>query len=800
MESIPEIVIEMQDVTRKFGPVVAVDRVSFRVERGAVFGLMGPNGSGKSTILRILCGVLVPTGGTARVLGFDTARQAEAIKQRIGYMSQNFSLYADLSVRENLQFYARIYGLKTDEIQTAIERVVTLTGLEPYEQRLAGQLSGGWKQHLALACALIHEPELLFLDEPTAGIDPVARRELWDLLFELSSRGVTLVVTTHFMDEAERCTDVAYLYLGKLLVIGKPDELKRLPDVTPPGTRRWELHVPNAPQALARLRAMSGVLDATLFGQAIHLLAGEQLAIHALAPQLEVPPEKLVARPIEPSLEDVFVALTRQRIPSGEEVIGGGDVQSPGQSTEEQPPSGNVIRSAELLADRPAEIQPVADGALSAESVGPVAPKLTTASQQAADRTSSGGGRSDTSPVGQSEMASRVGRRAAYRKTGTWRGFRAVLLKEFAHIQREPSTLFFVFVVPVLQTFIFGVAIDTQVENIPIVVFDMDGHTQARDLIWAFHNTRTFQVVERAHSEEQFRRALTSGRARVGLRIPPRYTAQLLRGEQAQVQVLIDGSDSQLATTALNAAVLVGGHVSVQLARRFGEALPTVPARDPTGRIAVPVDVRPRLLYNPDLVSARFFVPGLVGIILQLVTLFLTSFAVVRERERGTLEQIFVTPVGRSGLLMGKLVPYALIGFVETLIVLTVMVYVFGVPIRGRLELLLSLAALFLMCGLGLGLLVSTIATTQLQAVQLAFVVMLPSVLLSGFVFPRNQMPAPIYLVTFLIPVTYFMEILRGIVLRGADFEDLWPHVLGLLICGTMIFGLSLLRFRKQLA
>jgi ribosome-dependent ATPase len=263
--------------------------------------------------------------------------------------------------------------------------------------------------------------------------------------------------------------------------------------------------------------------------------------------------------------------------------------------------------------------------------------------------------------------------------------------------------------------------------------------------------------------------------------------------------VLIDGSDSQVATTALNTSQLLGINASIALARQKAEAIQVAPARDATGRGDLPIEVRPRLLYNPDLKSAYFFVPGLVGIILQLVTLFLTSFAIVRERELGTLEQLFVTPVGRTGLLLGKLIPYAAVGFVETLIVLCVMIYVFGVPIRGDIGLLLSLSMLFMVCSLGLGLLVSTIAKIQVEAVQFAFVVMLPSVLLSGFVFPRSEMPLPIYILTFAIPATYFIEILRGIVLRGATFVDLMPMVEGLTICCVVVLTISISRFRKQL-
>ncbi len=304
-------VIAASGLTRRFGDLVAVNDVSFDVERANIFGLLGPNGSGKSTIIRMLCGVLAPSEGTASVLGIDVRDDPEAVKQRIGYMSQQFSLYRDLTVRENLQFYGRIYGLDPARQRERQDAVVELTGIGDYVDRFAGNLSGGWKQRLALACALIHEPEVLFLDEPTAGIDPVARRDLWDLLFDLSHRGVTMLVTTHYMDEAERCTHVGYIYLSKLIAVGKPDQLKSVPDVTPAGTRRVEIRCAEPTEALARARKLPAVRDATLFGDTLHVLLEAQLEPDELLKRIAEDDASATVRPIAPTLEDVFVILGR---------------------------------------------------------------------------------------------------------------------------------------------------------------------------------------------------------------------------------------------------------------------------------------------------------------------------------------------------------------------------------------------------------------------------------------------------------------------------------------------------------
>jgi len=299
--------IAADHLTIRFGAFTAVHDVSFAVAKGEVFGFLGPNGSGKTTIIKALCGLLKPTEGTGRVLGMDIRKDAAEIRRHVGYMSQKFGLYEDLTVAENIAFYAGVYGLDAARAAARTREVQSLTAIEPYMNRRAGQLSGGWKQRLALACSIIHSPQVVFLDEPTAGIDPVARRALWDLLFQLSGQGVTFFVTTHYMDEAERCGRVGYIFLSKLIAIGTVAELQKLPAANPAGTSRIQIGVANPSEMLDRIRHMPGVREATIFGHSIHALAETEGVAEM---RKELPQARIEA--IEPSLEDVFVTLTFQ--------------------------------------------------------------------------------------------------------------------------------------------------------------------------------------------------------------------------------------------------------------------------------------------------------------------------------------------------------------------------------------------------------------------------------------------------------------------------------------------------------
>jgi len=300
-----EYAVEAIELTRRFGRLTAVDRVSFQVRPGEVFGFLGPNGSGKTTTIRMLCGIIAPTAGSGRVLGLDAWREAEAVKRQIGYMSQRFALYEDLTVWENLEFYAAVYGVAGPERPGRISEFVALIGLAGLEGVQAGQLAGGLRQRLAFGCASLHHPPVIFLDEPTAGVDPVARREFWDVIYALAAEGTTILVTTHYMDEAEYCTRLGLMHQGRLIALGTPEELRR-------GLAGQVLEVEAEPvaRALEIVSDLPGLREAALFGSAIRVYAPDGVwRAESVACELEA--RGVAVRHVEvvpASLEDVFLA------------------------------------------------------------------------------------------------------------------------------------------------------------------------------------------------------------------------------------------------------------------------------------------------------------------------------------------------------------------------------------------------------------------------------------------------------------------------------------------------------------
>jgi len=372
-------------------------------------------------------------------------------------------------------------------------------------------------------------------------------------------------------------------------------------------------------------------------------------------------------------------------------------------------------------------------------------------------------------------------------KQRPFRGLEAILFKEFIVVWRDPLTLFFMFFPPLVEMIAFGYALDTDVKHMAMVIYNEDRTVESRQFIDRFVNTETFRVVGEVQSIDEMASQIRKGRAYVGLQIPPKFTQNLRAGYSAQVQLLVDGSNSTTALQALNTAL------SVALTQSVESLLAQ------TGRHDVPIDIRPQMLYNPAMKSPNFYVPGVIGIVLQIGTVFATAMAVVREREKGTLETLLVSPVSRWGLMLGKLIPYLCIGMTMAMILFLIMRFLFHVPISGSVFAMIFTTLVYVFALLSLGLLVATKAENQMQALQMSMTFMLPSVFFSGFVFPRETMPWIFYAVGTILPTTYFISLMRAIILRGANLFEYWPHLLILMIMAVVLFAFCALLFRKKI-
>jgi ABC-2 type transport system permease protein len=369
----------------------------------------------------------------------------------------------------------------------------------------------------------------------------------------------------------------------------------------------------------------------------------------------------------------------------------------------------------------------------------------------------------------------------------------AIMRKEFIHVRRDPRTLGIVLILPIFQLVVFGYAVTNDVKHLPLAVFDQDRSAASRALIDAYRASGYFDIDYQVGSNAEMARLIDGGEARAGLTIPPGYADHLARRERAEISFIIDGSDPTVANTALASATAIGQAHGAELLQtalqRSGVPFGNLPG----------VDVRTRVWYNPNMVSSYYMVPALIGLILQTLTALLTAVAIVREREQGTLESLIVTPVRSTELILGKIVPYVVLAFMDMILILLVGTFWFHVPINGSVALLLVLAALFLLSSLGIGLLVSSIAHTQQEAMMMAFFTILPSVFLSGFMFPIASMPIALQWFSKVIPLTYFLVIDRGIVLKGNGIDILMPQVITLAIIGVAILTLAIVRFRKRL-
>jgi len=372
-------------------------------------------------------------------------------------------------------------------------------------------------------------------------------------------------------------------------------------------------------------------------------------------------------------------------------------------------------------------------------------------------------------------------------KAPSFRGLNAILFKEFITVLRDPMTLFFMLFPPLIEMIAFGYALDNDVRHMAMIVLNEDRTAESRQLLDRFVNTETFRIVGEVQNVDELTSEIRKGRAYVGLQIPPHFTRDVRAGYPAQVQILIDGSNSTTALQALNTAVNVALMQSVQ--RLLAES----------GRAHIPIEVRPQMLYNPTMRSPNFFVPGVIGVVLQIGTTFATAMAVVRERERGTLEQLLVSPLSSWGLMLGKLIPYLCLGMTMAILLFGIMRFIFAVPIAGSVFAMFGATLVYVFALLSLGLFVATKAENQMQALQICMAFILPSVFFSGFIFPRETMPTIFYWLGALLPTTYYIALMRAIILRGAHFMEYWQALAIMTGMAILLFCFCALRFRKKI-
>jgi len=649
-----EVAIEARELTMRFGDFTAVNHVSFRIRRGEIFGFLGSNGCGKSTTMKMLTGLLPASEGQAWLFGHPVDAHDIATRRRVGYMSQAFSLYSELTVEQNLLLHARLFSVAAEEIPQRVGEMVSRFGLGEVLHALPENLPLGVRQRLSLAVAMVHHPELLILDEPTSGVDPVARDNFWRLMIDLARRdNVTIFISTHFMNEAERCDRISLMHAGKVLVS-------------------------DAPAVLVRKRQAS-------------------------------------------TLEQAFIAYL-----------------------EDAGAKGDAAATA-------------APPAVAAAPVGPAAP------------------------------AAAGGRRRSRLGASLVRAF-SYALRESLELRRDPVRGTLALVGSLLLMFIMGYGISMDVEDLRFAVLDRDQTTLSQNYALNLAGSRYFIERPPLADYAELDRRMRNGELAVAIEIPPGFARDVKRGTTVQIAAWIDGAMPSRAETVQNyVKSMHQGWLADMSAQQLG------------GAVVGAVTIESRFRYNPEVKSLPAMVPVVIPLLLLLIPAMLTALSVVREKELGSITNLYVTPVTRTEFLMGKQMPYVGLGMVNFLLMTLLAVTVFGVPITGSFLTLLLAALIFVLFSTGFGLLASTFTQSQIAAMFLAMVgTLIPATQFSGLTDPVSSLEGAGRLAGQVYPATHFFIISRGIFSKALGLADLQPSFVPMLLSVPLVVGLSIAMLRKQ--
>ncbi|WP_404477678.1 ribosome-associated ATPase/putative transporter RbbA [Novosphingobium sp. BL-52-GroH] len=639
-----DIAIEAANLTLRFGDFVAVDHVSFRIERGEIFGFLGSNGCGKTTTMKMLTGLLPASEGQAWLFGQQIDPRDIATRRRVGYMSQAFSLYTELSVRQNLELHARLFHVAPDQISGRIVEMVERFGLSAIVDALPESLPLGQRQRLSLAVAMIHKPELLILDEPTSGVDPVARDSFWRLLAELSRRDrVTIFVSTHFMNEAERCDRISMMHAGRVLDSDAPD--------------------------------------------------------------------RLIARRGAKTLEEAFIGYL---------------VEAEG---------GNAAAEAPNAVEAPTP-----------------------------------------------HIEGRV------RRTLSLQRMLSYVWRETLELQRDPVRGTLALAGSVILMLVMGFGISTDVNELRFAVLDRDQSTLSESYQLDISGSRYFAEQRPISDYADLDRRMRSGELALAIEIPPGFGRDLLRSQPVAIAAWFDGAMPQRAETAQ-------GYIQGLHQHWLAEQMRTRASVKPASNISI----ENRYRYNPDVASLPAMVPAVIPILLLMLPAMLAALAVVREKEMGSIINLYVTPVTRTEFLLGKQLPYVVLAMINFAVMILMAVFLFGVPITGSLPLLILSALLFCITATGMGLLASAVTKSQIAALFLAMVgTLIPASQFGGMIDPVSSLAGAGRVIGEIYPASHMFTISRGVFNKALGFDDLWGSVWPLALSVPVILGLAILLLRKQ--
>jgi ribosome-dependent ATPase len=651
-ESISDIAIEAHNLTMKFGDFTAVDHVSFRIERGEIFGFLGSNGCGKTTTMKMLTGLLPPSEGEAKLFGHALDPNDIETRKRVGYMTQAFSLYSELTVKQNLILYARLFGIAKEQVNEKVDKIIHRFGLDGEINSLPESLPLGVRQRLSLAVAMIHSPEILILDEPTSGVDPIARDEFWRTIIELSRHDkVTIFISTHFMNEAERCDRISLMHEGRVLASG--------------------------------------------------------------------PPAALVKECKEKTLEDTFIKFL---------------VDAGALGTETKTEKSFSIYT------NPASIQ----------------------------------------------------KNLSLKKEARFFNFQRMisyLRREALELYRDPIRLTLSIIGSAILMLALGYGISLDVENLSFAVLDRDQTGISRDYIYNISGSRYFIKRAPIKDYEDLDHRMRSGDISLAIEIPPGFARDIQHGKSVSIGTWIDGAMPKRAEIIRGYVLGINMQWLNNLAMKgFGIAMPHEP-----------ISIEPRYLYNPEVKSTKAFVPEIFGVLLMMIPAILSALSVVREKELGSIVNLYVSPVTRLEFLIGKQLPYVFLAIINFFLMILLAYIVFDVPVKGSLFMLFVGTLLFVMTSTSIGLLFSTFTKSQTAAIfGTAILTFLPTIHFSGLIDPVSSLEGLGALIGHIFPTTYYLMITTGVFSKGLGFNDLKIWFVPLLLAIPVLLGLCVAFLRKQ--